>query len=239
MDRYTPFDAGQVYSDFRIIETNTAQKRVRVELAVVRRQVANQALSVARSVGLERAKLLVADDQGRIEPFQFLPSGSTKGRHGAWRIAGVVIAATLFVAFSTTAVYLPIKHKRDALATSEAELARVRAQAEEVSQVRSLVTDMSERGSYVLDRRRLRPTRTELVDELSALLPDDTWLFALRLSGDRLELTGYSAKASELVATLENSPLFAEAHFTAPVAPDPRFSAQRFSLTASVLERSE
>ena len=61
----------------------------------------------------------------------------------------------------------------------------------------------------------------------------------MRLTGDRLDLTGYSAKASALVATVEESPLFAEARFSAPVAPDPRFNSQRFSLTATVLERSE
>ena len=170
MDRYTPFTADAVFCDFRVVETNTALQRIKVDVAVVGRQVALDALEAARALGLGRASLRVVDDDGAVGPFQFLPMGPPKGLHWVWR-AGAVVLVALIIAGSGVAIYQPIEEKQAALAIAEAQLAQVRGQAVEADRMKALVAELQERGSFVLDRRRLRPTQMEIFDELSALLP--------------------------------------------------------------------
>jgi general secretion pathway protein L len=54
-------------------------------------------------------------------------------------------------------------------------------------------------------KNRALPPRVDLLRELTAILPDDTWLERLQIKGDNLQIVGQSAKASALVGIVEAS----------------------------------
>jgi len=62
--------------------------------------------------------------------------------------------------------------------------------------------------------------RLRMLQELTKLLPDGTWLQELHISEDTLEINGSSEHAAELVPPLENSPYFTQVEFTAPITRD-------------------
>jgi Tfp pilus assembly protein PilN len=59
-----------------------------------------------------------------------------------------------------------------------------------------------------------------LLQELTHLLPDGTWLQELHISEESVEINGYSIRAADLVPPLENSPYFTQVEFTAPITRD-------------------
>jgi hypothetical protein len=59
-----------------------------------------------------------------------------------------------------------------------------------------------------------------LLQQLTKLLPDGTWLQELHISEDTVEINGYSNHTAELVPPLENSPYFTQVEFTAPITRD-------------------
>jgi general secretion pathway protein L len=71
-----------------------------------------------------------------------------------------------------------------------------------------------------------------VLDELSALLPDNTYLTDLSLEAGRLRLTGVSANAAELVPLLEGSGHFKNAAFYAPTTRIVGGTTDRFSIEA-------
>ena len=73
-----------------------------------------------------------------------------------------------------------------------------------------------------------------MLNEVTRLLPDDTWVVQFSRRDDQLTLSGFSAKASALIGLLEQSDLLADVRFRSPVNLDPRLQLERFNLSAGV-----
>ena len=69
---------------------------------------------------------------------------------------------------------------------------------------------------------------------MTRALPDDTWLYRLRLLDQELQTFGYSPNASALIGVIENSPLFGSAQFRAPLTRDQRVEAEQFHIAFRV-----
>ncbi|RMD62076.1 MAG: hypothetical protein D6826_08310, partial [Alphaproteobacteria bacterium] len=135
------------------------------------------------------------------------------------------------------ALYLPLQAKRTALAEVEDELRAARAAAGEVERLRRQVEDLRTRSNFVLDQRRRKRTITEILDEVTRRLPDHTWVLKFGVRGERLVLSGYSAKPSSLISLLEESEMLSDVRFSSPVTMDQKIGLERFNLTATVTPR--
>ena len=62
--------------------------------------------------------------------------------------------------------------------------------------------------------------KLQMLQQLTKLLPDGTWLQELDISEDTVDINGYSNHAADLVPPLENSPYFTQVEFTAPISRD-------------------
>jgi len=83
------------------------------------------------------------------------------------------------------------------------------------------------------------PIAVLLLDRLSELLPDHTYLTELSLDGDRLRISGISSQAAELVLLLEKSRQFRNASFYAPTTRLPGGTSDRFSIEAVINSAAE
>jgi general secretion pathway protein L len=73
-----------------------------------------------------------------------------------------------------------------------------------------------------------------LLNDLSILIPHDTFLQRLQRKGNKLTLKGESASASSLIEQLEASPLLSEVRFSSAVTQLPGSDRERFAITAVV-----
>lgn len=67
-------------------------------------------------------------------------------------------------------------------------------------------------------------------DELSRVLPDDTFLTELRMNQGQVTISGYSSQAAHLVRILDRSPIFSGATLIAAIVPDANEGKDRFSV---------
>lgn len=67
-------------------------------------------------------------------------------------------------------------------------------------------------------------------DELSRVLPDDTFLSEVRISAGRITISGYSSQAAHLVRIIDQSPIFSGATLVAAITPDPNEGKDRFRI---------
>jgi general secretion pathway protein L len=88
-------------------------------------------------------------------------------------------------------------------------------------------------------RKRLAPVVVVVLDELSSVLPDNTYLSDLSLDGEHLRITGVSANAAELVPILEGSGHFKNATFYAPTTRLAGGVTDRFSIEATVVSQPQ
>ena len=83
------------------------------------------------------------------------------------------------------------------------------------------------------------PSLTDLINTLSQLIPDNTWLTHFKYNDDRLQIQGQSPSASVLISILEASPLFSNARFVSPLTQDKKTGLERFQISMDVLGQGE
>jgi general secretion pathway protein L len=240
MDRHTPFRASEVYYDHQVTGGGGEQP-LRVDLVVVPRAAADQAIDLVRGWGLEPQHLGVvpAEEDGNGAPsFDLLPSDNQVSRRSFSGRLSLVLAISV-CGLLGVAVYLPLLQQQDLLAASETRLRQARAEAEVAQSLQERVEATVERSRFVEARRSDRPTVSALLDEVSTLLPDDTWVLQLGWRDERLVLSGYSVKPSALIGLLEESEMLAEVRFSSPVTRDAKVDRERFNLTATVVEAGD
>lgn len=238
MDRHTPFKAEQVYFDYRLVDTDTEAKRIGVDLAAVPRSVADPVIAMLAAWNLSPHKVGFAEDDagGGGAPFNLLPAAPAETRGTSWQWATRALLLAV-VALLAAAIYLPVAEQSRVLAAVEDSLAQARIEATEADRLKKTLASMVQRNRFLIDRKSARLTVTELLHEVTRLLPDDTWIIRARLQGDKLTLSGYSATASALIASLEGSDGLAQVRFSSPVTLDRRVGVERFDLSAVVLPR--
>ena len=237
MDRHTPFKADEVYFDYRLEGSDLERKRIKVDLLVVPRTVADQSVQLATSWGLAPDRLVAGGESAEAaRPFNLLPAGAVRARTGfGGRLALVLLVVAALLA--AAALYLPLERERLRLAATEAELAKVRGEALAADGLKSQIEEMLERGGFVVERKRGEHSAIELLDELTRLLPDHTWVLKFGLRNGRLTLSGYSAKPSALIGLLEESEMLSGVRFSSPVTMDQKIGLERFNLTATLIPR--
>jgi general secretion pathway protein L len=83
-------------------------------------------------------------------------------------------------------------------------------------------------------RKQLTPAAVIVIDTLSSILPDGTYLTDLTLDAGRVRITGISSNAVDLVPLLEKSGQFKNASFYAPTTRLGEGISDRFSIEATL-----
>jgi general secretion pathway protein L len=234
MDRLTPFRAEEVYFAQRIVDTDMPNRRIMVELAVAPRSIVDQALRTAQAVGAvaSRVELGTARPDGG-EPLNLLPqqAGDAAGERRLIR-ALILLAVILAI----VAVAIPLQRQRARLAALADQVAATRVEAEQSHALREQLDQLTQTGTFLVAEKRRRPMATEVLADLTRLMPDQAHLTQLMLQGGEVQLHGQAATASDLISLLDQSPLFRAPQFRSPVTQDGSDGTERFHLSVELAE---
>jgi general secretion pathway protein L len=232
MDRLTPFPADAVHYDVRVLDRNVETRRIRVELMVLPRAAVDPAVRLLHRLGLEPET--VALPRGADQASWRLPlAGNGSGERrlvGRASVALLALAGVLLVA----AVYTAFDRQRARAELLRREVDMARKEAEEGRLLEEQIQQLSAQQTFIVDKKRARPPVVRVLNELTRALPDDTWLYRLRLINEELQTFGYSPNASAMIGHIENSPLFSNAQFRAPLTRDQRADAEQFHIAFQV-----
>jgi general secretion pathway protein L len=83
-------------------------------------------------------------------------------------------------------------------------------------------------------RKQSTPSNVIVIEALSQILPDHTYVTELRIEVDKLQIVGVTRDAAGLIALIEQSPHFTRAKFYAPTTRTPGEPGERFHIEAQI-----
>jgi general secretion pathway protein L len=231
MHRQTPFPADQVYFDYRPREQTPGSPRISVELSVTRREVVDQVLRLLPDWNLSVAGSAMVpgiDDDGLLLRLSPPVSADPSGRIPAkllWTINAALLVAVIAV---------PFVHQSDEIDALRARVAVAKSDAESVAEIRARAERLRLNRRFLIDKKRDHHATVSVLAELTAALPDTTWVQRVEVDANRVRLRGTSTTASSLIPIIEDSPMFRRVTFDAPVTRNPATGKEQFQLVFEI-----
>src|SRR5262249_9041639 len=132
-------------------------------------------------------------------------------RHAVLVVLLAIVAGGMLTTAGSSVYADMLQSRHDELARKIAELrARARAAGDASSDART-------EGLGALEiRKRETPASVLVLESLSRLLPDHTYVTELRIEGKRVQVIGVTRDAASLIKLIEESSHFTQATFFAP-----------------------
>ena len=231
IDRLTPWSASEaVFGCSAPVASGT--ENITTMIAATTRKVATsyvQAVSVFHPAAVAVCTDVAERNAGRLKVYE----QKARGHLDAARLGRALLIALGVIAAGTLVCLVADAFIADNLGTQVSELAR------QVSERRAAIRAGSDGGDRspvaALERRKHEtPASVIVLEALSTVLPDNTYVTELHLAGTKLQIVGITRDAPSLIPLIEQSQHFTRATFYAPTTRSPSDPGERFHIEARV-----
>lgn len=126
-------------------------------------------------------------------------------------------------------------HGNVTLSSLEKQLQELKEQAVAFEKIDMEYAQLQKPIEYFKNIDKSSPLKLPALEELSQVLPNDTWLTDISISKDKLEIKGFSSSASKLIGILENSALFKDTAFSGSIVTQEE--GDKFTIRATLEEK--
>lgn len=235
MDKHTPFTANDVYFGYRILPGSPKDDHIQVSMLLLPKtqldpqleQLAQwnlhpQALRCGTHPEAPLIQLNSPDHAGKIQ----------KRRQKTMRDGALLLMLLLLFA-------VPLYQRQGKIEDLNTALLIPRERAEQAARVKEQLDMLKTSQTFIIAAKSAANSTLNIIDELTRIIPEHTWLSRLDINDDNIRLTGESANASELIGVIDASSRFHNVRFTSPVTSNPRTSKDRFSIEAGITAGEE
>ena len=242
LDRHTPFKADELYFDATVAGRDAVRSEIRVDLAAARRNVVDHAVQVVESWGGEVAAVVPEPPAQSAASRLNLLADDRRSPTGGWRRWQIVAPVIVLFIAAVVALTLPIVQKRDYAIALARQVDAARGQAAASDALRTELERLTGEYNFALERKYAFPSTVQVLDEVTKLLPDDTWLTQMEIKTTargkemqrELMLRGESGNAGRLIALFEESKVFAQAAPRSPTTKIQPGPGEIFDLVAQL-----
>jgi general secretion pathway protein L len=227
LDRHTPFRGDELYFDAQIVGRNAERGEIQVALAAVQRVRADAIMAQLREAGAEIVALS-ADPPENIESKLNLLPTEDRPSWEPWQRWAVFVGALLILLLLIATMALPVWQKRAYAIEVRQQADAAHTRAMEVDRLHNELDRLVADYDFIPERKEAYPSAVYILNEVTKLLPDDTWLTQMELKNTtgkevrrEVFLRGESAHASQLVTALEESGLLTQAAPRSPLTSIP------------------
>ena len=234
IDRLTPWNANEVVFGLAKPEETGADRMVVTVAATARAVVAPflEALTRLGVKSIEVSTLLPGPEGVAVKILD------EKGESAldAQRVRSVLMALLLVTGLGTAAATVSAAVIDAKLEKRQDELARqIANRRATMLGGREGSLDAATAALRNLERRKHEsPSSVIVLEQLSQVLPDHTYVTELRIEGDKLRLIGITRDAPSLIGLIEQTQHFSHATFFAPTTRSPGEAGERFHIEARI-----
>jgi general secretion pathway protein L len=229
MDRHTPFQADEVFYNWRVMSRDREAGQLHFELFATPRGPVESQIEVLKRLGLAPSGVDIATADGPLG-INLLPEDQrfhivNQQVRANWIFAAITGFLLVFVmAQSLWLREHQIEEINDAIDD-------VRAEAMAVQQIRKQIEDAAEAAGFLQAHKIENGYKLETLAELTRILPQDTFLDRLSMHAGTAQMQGKSDNAQILIEMINDSPFFENASFRGPTRLDSRSGKEIFDLS--------
>lgn len=234
IERRTPFTADEVYHTFQILPDPNDESQINVRLHMIPRERIDSSIQAMSSLGVRPTRIgIAATGLSAANGFNFLPDD--KARTGLGRntlitaMLGVLAALLLSVAVSVS-----LANKKKLVEALNNDATALRAEIVKITRVQSQIDQLVRQRRLLQERTTMRPPLVVVMNELTRLLPDDTWLRNLRIKNGEISISGEAERADLLIGLIEDSVWFQNVSMTSAVTRNRTSKKDVFRLTFQI-----
>lgn len=232
LDRQTPFQRGEIYFDCRPASAN-ASGAFAIEYIVAPRSRVDSVLQKLTSLGIPVDFVTSLSDLGGVSPpFNLLPDHEPVHRQRSYRLNSVLAACVVLL--GGCAVYLSMDNDRHHAAALAAHVDQLRQEARVASRLREELTAEDRNVNSVLELKRDRNSVSQVLNDLSALLPDDSWVSRFTYKTGKAQIVVHAPESAAIVGLIEGSEQFVGARMMTAVRKLKNQNRERFTLGFSI-----
>ncbi len=239
MDRYTPFSKDDVYFDYRIEERNKERKTIKVLLIVIRRELLDPVFSALESSNVHLRNIDIhnsSNPEQSLNNVNLLRENKAIGKGKKLSNKRLMAAALgLLVLTGLTPIILNYYqiHKLNS------ELESMEGTVNKVKKLQNEYSKMQDQVGYLISIKDDNPSIVEMLNILTKVIPDHTHVQRLSLEGGSLSIQGQSASASDLIPIIDQTGLFNDIRFAAPVTQSGSDNLERYSISAHIKRKAD
>jgi general secretion pathway protein L len=235
MDRQTPYAGNQVYFQHEVMREDSARNQIDVRLTVVPRQMVDAAVAHLRDWGRMPRAVAVADELKGDGHYANLLPADLRPKPGPWSALLYGAMALVSLALLFVLLLIPVWQKRETVIAMKPVVADANRRADASNALKTRLEADLARYNYLSEKKLKTVSTVALIDELTRLLPDDTWVQQLDLHGKELQIQGDTGSSARLIGLFEQSRLLSDANFRSPLTKGRGPSTgDRFQLVATV-----
>jgi general secretion pathway protein L len=231
LERLVPLPATEVCFEYRVVSRSPAARTLTVELLTATRASIDDAVALAKSVGLV-PRLAIAPGAAGSDAAMVLWRASRQQESPRQRRLkrGLELTAALLLIVAYGTYVYRLDERRDEVETEVAQAAKQAAAARAQMQQQTA----TQSALALLERHRKEPSPLALLNELTGLIPSSAWISQLTLQKRNIEIIGYSPRVSDFVPRINNSDSFWNLKFRSPIALSPDGKGERFDISFDV-----
>ncbi|MEN4751033.1 PilN domain-containing protein [Pseudomonas sp. Ps21-P2] len=229
LDKYTPYPRDQLL--YVVRQGGRSAGWLQVTLIAILRERLNAILAECGAHGLTPQRVDVCAEDGTPLGIDLLPDAARPLNPRAGIDRRRVLAGSCAVLLITL-MGLWLHDRQQRLQGMRATVQAQKAEVAQVQQLRQQLTNTLGAADYLSRHKAARPTMAALMSELTACLPDDTWLEQLEIDADDVSFSGQSVRASALISRLKDCRSLENPQFQGVIQPDAASGKERFALHA-------
>jgi len=234
MDRLTPFTSSQVYYDYLVVSRDKQKSTIDLKLVIVPKERIDKLLTDLSQIGFKPHVLTVSgENTGKNPQINLLPLDKRAKNINALKVVNYTFAG-IAVILLVISLLLPIWDKMKYIQTLEPQLDKYTQSAEKILTLRKQVEKAEEEALFLVEKKQESILMLRIIEELTEIIPDDTWVNQVDISGDEVHIYGESVSSASLLPIIEASKIFAGAQFRSPVTQNRQNNTERYHLSAQI-----
>lgn len=231
--RITPFDTTTAYFDYTVIEHNKSSDKLHILLLLTPKQVVEPILTKLRTWGVKVNVISPMQEDATTSTFNLLPK---QARPDQPHHSDSINLSLTFIAFILVLalLYVPLIQQKQQLDTLEEKIRSHKKVAIQLRKENDAQQSIINQKSFLANKYQNTPTGIKLLNEITKILPDNTWLTRLVINNNVLQLQGESVNATALIQIIESSDLFIQANFVSPLIVSNTSGKDKFHLSATL-----